>query len=166
MSKGLQILEGRSSEVSPAVKSVELILNHNYIKPLTEHIKNTKSQLRICSYLWQWYENAPDEVMQKFNVAILRAISRGVSVKVICDNLATKNMLKKQGIPVRCIDTKTIMHIKAVAVDRELLAMGSHNLSSYGMTKNYEASVFISEYEPIEQFITYFDAIWEQLSEN
>lgn len=166
MSKGLQTYARRDTENGATVKPVTLILNSKYIEPLTDYINEAKSEIRIFAYLWRWYENNPEEKMQKFNTALIRAHLRGVKCMVICDNSTTKDILKNNGIKVKSVDSKQIMHMKAVLIDEKMLALGSHNFSKYAMERNIEASVFISEFEPIQQFKTYFDGMWGQLSEN
>lgn len=166
MHQGLQKNARRNSETSATYEPVTLTLNGRYIEQVTDAVNACKAELRICAYAWRWYFNNPELGMQKFNIAVLRARQRGVTVKVLCDNSITHQMLKEAGISVKFIDANTIMHIKAIACDVDKLFLGSHNLTKNATTKNMEASVVIREYEPIAQFIKYFDGIWGQLGEN
>ena len=166
MLKGLQKNDGRGRETSTPIRPVKLILNGDYIGSVLDYINAATDDIAICAYAWRWYMNEPDLYMQKFNVAILRAVGRGVKVRVICDNEMTYALLKKAGVNVKYVRGNRVMHIKAICIDYKVLVLGSHNLTKNATQNNYEASVIITEFEPIEQFMRYFNGIWGQLHES
>lgn len=120
-----------------------------------------KSEIRVCAYAWRWYENEPDISIQKFNVELLRQAQGGRSVKILCDTEKMADGLRSKGFNARSVVRTRMLHTKAVCIDRRSLVIGSHNLTKRANTDNYEMSVVTQENWVIEQFIDYYDRIWE-----
>lgn len=138
----------------------ELILDHGYCKKAIEFINDAEREIRVCAYAWRWYEESPEDPIQQFNVSLIRAIQRGVTVRVLCERIQEGVILKRYGINVRALNTKRTLHTKAILIDGSTLVIGSHNFTRRAHQDNFEASLATQALEPCLQFETYFDALW------
>jgi len=160
MRKMLQDNARRDREISPVVQPVELVLDTKYIAKITEFVKDSKSELRICAYAWRWYDKEPEIGIQKFNIELLKAARRGVKVRALVDNFAMWKEIRQYGLECRYVMPAKLLHTKAVCVDHKTLIIGSHNLTKNATENNFEASVAIQDDSTIEQFTKYFDVMW------
>ena len=146
----------------PAIQPTELVLDHEYTGKVLEFVKEAKSEILVCAYAWRWYSNQPEIGIQKLNMALLAAKRRGVRVRVLCSGYRVHELLRTFDFDSRYVERTRMLHTKAVCVDNKTLIIGSHNLTKRANTDNYEVSVAIQETEPILQFKTYFEKIWER----
>lgn len=160
MSKMLQGYAERNGEISPPVRSTKLVLDRSFLDLLIPAIKNAKSSITVCAYAWRWYGFEPELAIQKFNSAVLQAMRRGVSVRVITDNLTTSEQLNVLGFDAVHIGFKVVLHTKSIQIDENVLIIGSHNLTKSATSDNYEASIFTSDTETNLQFAEYFNRLW------
>lgn len=143
-----------------SIRPTRLILDNDYTAQAIEIIDGARSEIRLCAYAWRWYENEPEIGIQKLNVALLRASRRGVVVRALVDTNALCSRFSALGFDCRSVVNNRMLHTKAICVDRSSLVVGSHNLTKRANTDNYEVSVITQDFEPLEQFIEYFDAMW------
>lgn len=160
MLETLQRDTGQDRATSPAIRSTGIILGPEYAVKAWAFVQDAKHEIRIAAYAWRWYDSEPELPMQKFNVALLEAVRRGVRVKAMVDTEAMAIVLRARGINARAVINTRMLHAKALVIDERTLVLGSHNLTKRATTDNYEVSVAIQEYEPVAQFITWFDALW------
>lgn len=160
MSKLLQKNARPIGNFSPIVQSTRLILDNDYTAQAIAIIKDAKVEIRLCAYAWRWYENEPEIGIQKLNIELLRATRRGVIVRALVDTAAICAHFSTLGFNCRSVVNNRMLHTKAICVDRSSLVVGSHNLTKRANTDNYEVSILTQDFEPLEQFITYFDAMW------
>jgi len=146
--------------MSTVIRPTELIINGDYAARAARAINDAKTDICICAYDWRWYGHEPESEVQKFNIAIVRAIGRGVRVRAIVNGETNYRILKALGVNVKYVGNDKIMHIKAIAIQDSVLMLGLHNLTKRANTQNYEISAFIYDTEPILQFKTYFDTLW------
>ena len=166
MSKMLQKNERAVGATSPPVRSTELILDNAYILKAAEFIKDAKSEVRLCAYAWRWYRNEPEIGIQKFNIELLRAHSRGVRVRCLVNNFAMFKYFTTLGFKCRYVDRTRMLHTKALAIDNKTLILGSHNLTKRANSDNFEASIATQEFEVVAQFSEYFDSMWAVANES
>ena len=161
MSKLLQKDARTVGTAGAAVQSVELILDRDFIGKAASFVKGAKSEIRIFAYAWRWYENEPELDIQKFNVEVLKATRRGVKVRAIVDTFAIFKEMSARGIACRYLQPVRTLHTKAIAIDDSAVIIGSHNLTKFATTSNFEASVATNDYTTNKQFRLYFDTMWD-----
>lgn len=161
MSKMPQQDAGGYGKVEAPIRTTRLILDNDYTTQAIEIIRDAKSEIRLCAYAWRWYENEPEIGIQKFNIELLRAARRGVAVRALVDTNAICNRFSALGFNCRSVVNNRMLHTKAICVDRKSLVIGSHNLTKRANTDNYEISILTQDFEPLEQFIKYFDGMWQ-----
>lgn len=99
--------------------------------------------------------------------AILSAHRRGISVRIITDDLKSLDLgsdvarFESEGIEVRLDRTKHHMHHKFAIFDRSRLVTGSYNWTLGAALDNEEHIVILSERLLLDRFQREFDRLWE-----
>lgn len=166
MFKALQTNNGSNGATRAFDGSTELILDNDYTKKAIEFIQDAHREIRICAYAWRWYDNAPDDKIQKFNIAIVQAIQRGVTVRALVERVNEGSVLKRYGISVQALNTNRTLHTKAILIDDTTLIVGSHNYTMRAQHDNFEASIATQDTECCLQFENYFDRLWQANGKN
>lgn len=134
------------------------------IKPIVKMIDRANSTVDIACFVF-----SSPEIGQ----ACKAAHRRGVTVRVLVDNLyasdaATKRWtyvpfrdLSKAGITFRYDNEKSKFHHKMVIVDRQLVMIGSMNLSTTGANENDENLVIIQDKNLGEKCGREFENLWQ-----
>lgn len=97
---------------------------------------------------------------------LIDAHQRGVKVRILIDATAATNGYTKHelarvaGIPVKIENWGGKMHMKAAAIDGEILVIGSMNWTSAGENGNDENTLVIRSREHAAQLHTFFDHLW------
>lgn len=143
------------------VWTTKIVLDKSYGDEAVKMINRAEKDIRVLAYAWRWYPEEPETEVQKINSAIMRALTRGVKVRAICSTRAMALVLCRYGIEARyCTEGRTV-HTKAIGTDDRQIMLGSHNLTKRALLQNYEMSMYTTEYEPVVQFSTYFDKMYE-----
>lgn len=144
--------------------STILVVDKEYCNRVTPLIAKAKDEILICAYSWRIYPNEPEREIQKLFIEVAKAVKRGVRVRVLADKYTQIKPLLEQKIECRYIGSKLTMHTKAICIDDQYLLLGSHNLTARANEYNHEASLLVTDMEPILQFYKYFNAIWGKLA--
>lgn len=161
MLKMLQRNERGTRKMSTTIRPVELIIDGAYADRAVKAINDAQTDIRICAYDWRWYDGNPEISIQRLNIAIIKAVKRGLRVKALVNSEQNYLILKALGVDCRFVGSERILHVKAISVQETCLLIGSHNMTKRANSANYEASVIIFEPDVIIQFNEYFDNIWE-----
>lgn len=137
------------------------VIGKDYPKKVIPLIDNSKSSLYIIMYDWRWYENDFACLGHFFNMAIVRAIKRGVKINVVVNSDKILTVLKNIGCKVKKPCTTSLLHAKIIIVDSDTLVIGSHNLSNNAFNRNFEASIIVQNCPIINDYIDFFNAIWQ-----
>jgi phosphatidylserine/phosphatidylglycerophosphate/cardiolipin synthase-like enzyme len=146
--------------VAGQVCEPDLVLNEEYIDKILPLVRQSKREIYLCAYAWRQYKHEPDNPVQQFLTELILARARGVTVKAILDNAGMALTLQKLGLEVKVTPPSRVQHSKVICIDDYALAVGSHNLTKKGCLDNLECSVVLYDFEPIEQFRTYFNRMW------
>lgn len=122
-------------------KIMEVLVGGDYPKKVIPMIDAATRNIDVVVYDWRWYENDPGHPVQQFNLAMIRAVRRGVQVRAILnapDLIPTLNAL---GIKARTLKDKRVLHAKLLLIDQQTLVIGSHNFTSNAFTRNLEMSI-------------------------
>lgn len=140
--------------------SNRILIGKEYTKNILELIENTVHSIDILMFDWRWYKNDVSCDMSSVNLAIIRAIRRGVKVRAYTNFTNIVDELKKHGVDAKVWNNKKLMHAKCVIFDRKLVLTGSHNFTQNGLTSNIEVSHIIDEQEEVKKLVDYFDNIF------
>lgn len=160
MSETLQIDAGRNGKTSELVRATELIIDSKYCDIVREFVDAAKGEILICAYAWRWYENDPAAEIQKLNSSLMAARLRGVNIRVLAESQIIRDRLRALGVQVKGVERNRMMHTKAFCIDSRTLIIGSHNLTKRATSQNYEMSIMTQEFQVVDAFMTYFEAVW------
>lgn len=138
----------------------ELVLSGEFTKRLIELFDNAKESVYIFMFDWRWYKNDFSCDVSQINQALVRAVRRGVKVQTLLNYAEVVATLRQVGIDAKKYNFAQLLHAKSIVIDREIIVLGSHNLTQNAMTKNVEMSLIVSDEELAARIIKYFENIW------
>ena len=138
---------------------IQIIIGRDYPSIITEYVKNAKQSIKILIYDWRWYGDEIGSTIQTFNNELLRACNRGVDVSVLVNNDYILPILKKSKIHIKKVNTKKVMHVKMIIIDKKYLFLGSHNLTKNAFDLNHEISVLSDDVVSITKCNNFFDSL-------
>lgn len=136
------------------------IVGGDFPKVVIPIIDRAQHSLDIVVFDWRWYPLEASNTVQRFNQAIIRALRRGVVVRVIADPPDLIERLNKLGAKARRLRHRKIVHCKYMNVDRRIVVIGSHNYTQSAFHHNLELSVAINVEPDERRFQDFFDSIW------
>lgn len=119
------------------------LIGTDYPTALLGLIDHATATISILMFDWRWYPNGLGSPTQLFNQALVRAVRRGVKIKVVVNSDQIVETLKSVGIDARKIRSRNLLHSKLVLIDGEHTILGSHNISASAFETNFETSVHI-----------------------
>lgn len=160
MLERLQTIQRPSGTDEGVIQSTKLIVDHEYARIAADFVRSAKSEIRLCAYAWRWYKNEPEIDIQKLNIELLLAKSRGVKIRCLIDTAAQTEKLKSLGFECRSVVNTRMLHTKAISIDTKTVIIGSHNMTKRALTDNYEMSILTQEFQVVDAYIDYFDRLW------
>jgi phosphatidylserine/phosphatidylglycerophosphate/cardiolipin synthase-like enzyme len=142
------------------ISKSELVLNGEFTKRLIALIDDAVESVYIFMFDWKWYKNDFSCDVSQINQALVRATRRGVWVQTLLNYDEIVPILNKVGINAKKYNFKHLLHAKSIVIDREVIVLGSHNLTQNAMTNNVEMSLIVSDSELAGRIIKYFENIW------
>jgi phosphatidylserine/phosphatidylglycerophosphate/cardiolipin synthase-like enzyme len=151
---GKIIIDSSETELSYAISGYQ----GSPEEELIEVINNTKEEINIAIYNLD-NDNIVD--------AILAAVERDVSVKIIADGENTENKDSKEifdelealNIPVK-VNTDEKVHIKLTISDNQTVATGSFNYTKDSAEDNQEVLLTVSDSELASSMNDTFNEMW------
>jgi len=127
--------------------------------------------IEVFQYAWIWYRHSPRRRAHKIGLAVCGAARRGVKVRVILNRESEKNYLTKKntetatelgrsGALVKMGMAGVADHAKFWIIDKKLLIVTSHNLSTRSCTSNSELGVAIESELAARDAMVYFEKMW------
>jgi phosphatidylserine/phosphatidylglycerophosphate/cardiolipin synthase-like enzyme len=139
---------------------METIIGKEFPKKVIPLIEAAKTSIDIVVFDWRWYPQDPGASVQLFNQAIVRAVRRGVKVRVIANNDEIVNVLKQVGCDAKRLLTAKLVHPKMMIIDNEIAVTGSHNYTQSAFQMNYEISMILQGREEIERLMEFFNNLF------
>ena len=136
----------------------------NYAEVVLKHIESAKKSL----YFQNQYISINKRSPRRFDAlldALLAKIEAGLDVRIILRNLPDARQmleaLQLRGFDASKIRLQGTCHNKGIIVDSRAVALGSHNWSSDGTTKNRDATLIIHDPEVAAYYEQVFLLDWE-----
>ena len=142
--------------------NLKVISGAQFPREVIPLINSAKSSLNLVVFDWRWYANDPGASCQLFNQSIIRAVRRGVQVRIIASSLDIVNIFNKLGAKAKKIQTKRLLHCKLLTIDDKIVVTGSHNYTKSAFQYNLELSVIISNHPEIASFVQFFNNLWSK----
>lgn len=111
-------------------------------------------------YDWRWYANDFSNDVSLINSALLHASRRGVNVQAITNSDEVPKDIVAVNFAIKKWSKTKAMHAKVLVIDRNVIVVGSHNLTQNAMGLNVEISCVVLSEPLAEQLIKYFDSLW------
>ena len=139
---------------------VEVIIGGDFPKKVVPLIAHAAKSIDVIVFDWRWYPQDPGASVQLFNQAILRAIRRGVKIRVIANNDEIVNILRKEGCQTKRLITKSLVHCKVMIIDEKIMITGSHNYTESAFQMNLELSVAFDDPVAINKSLVFFNNLF------
>lgn len=150
-----------------------IFIKNEYAFEVIKLINEAKTNIDIMLYQWNYYSYLTDSPIQKLNLAIRSALSRGVPTRILLHagspsdhlqkiNARTAGIFQSCGAQIKYYFRGGVLHAKCVIIDKRLAIIGSHNYSQRSMKSNIEISVLVDNGNDIRRLNDYFNILWEQ----
>jgi len=139
---------------------MEIVIGSDYPKKMIPLIDGAKKNIDIVVYDWRWYADQLGHPVQQFNMAIVRAVQRGVVVRAVVNAHILVPILTKVGVKVRQLKDRRTLHTKLVIIDTSTLVIGSHNFTRNAFASNIETSVVVDIAEGDTRLASFFNNLY------
>ena len=152
---------------------VRVFSGGEYVLILQEILGDARAEVLTCQYVWIWYPHSVKRWVHRVSLAAVATVKRGVKMRVILNRESAKNrlgrfnektagVLRKAGAVVRMGRPGIADHSKFWVIDREVLVVCSHNLSTRSVTSNTELGVVIWSELAARDAAAYFEKLWSR----
>ena len=139
---------------------METIIGKEFPQKVIPRIDEAKKTIDIIVFDWRWYPQELGAPVQLFNQAIVRAVRRGVSARIIANSQDIITTLKQVGCQVKKLEFKNLVHCKLMIIDSEIFIIGSHNYTQSAFQMNLELSVLLESPDNKESILNFFNNLW------
>jgi phosphatidylserine/phosphatidylglycerophosphate/cardiolipin synthase-like enzyme len=147
----------------PAFSKNELVINSEYATRLIELIDGSRDSISCLMFDWRWYKNDFACDVALINQALVRAVRRGVVVRLVLNSGVLVDQMTAVGFQVKHWQADKLMHAKMIIIDKFYTVIGSHNLTENAMGRNIEASVIANDSYLAEKCTAFFESKWLSL---
>ena len=144
------------------MEQTRIVIGGDYQKKVCPLIDEAKSTIEMCMFDWRWYRDSFANPVSIFNHSLVRAVRRGVQVRVLTNYKEIIELVRSLGIDAKKWPEASLMHSKFLIMDSKIIVMGSHNITFSAFTSNMETSVIIESEAQAEQMREYFNIIWQR----
>lgn len=138
-----------------------LLINNEYAGAIVQHIRSAKSLIELTLFHDTFNSKVSGSNIDRIIFSLVEAKKRGVTIKIFCNSENQVERFRRYNFQIKKARGFKTMHAKAIIFDREILIMGSHNLSENAMTTNLEISVILNDREIINKLTKYLDILWQ-----
>lgn len=139
----------------------KILVNEDYAKTLLPLIKKSTRTISIMMFDWKWYKNDFTCDISLINQALICAARNGVKVLILTNSTDIQEHFLPVGITVRPFKVHGIFHPKLFIFDGRSFVIGSHNMTSGAMTRNYEVSYYSDDVLSSIAFDALFKNLWQ-----
>ena len=139
---------------------MEIVIGSDYPKKIIALIDGAKKNIDIVVYDWRWYADQLAHPVQQFNMALVRAVQRGVVVRAVVNAHILVATLTKVGIKVRQLKDRRTLHTKMIILDSTTLVIGSHNFTRNAFASNIETSIVTEIPVGDERLASFFNNLY------
>lgn len=139
---------------------MEIVIGSDYPKKIIALIDAAKKNIDIVVYDWRWYADQLAHPVQQFNMALVRAVQRGVVVRAVVNAHILVPILTKVGIKVRQLKDRRTLHTKMVILDGSTLVIGSHNFTRNAFASNIETSIVVEIPLGEQRLVSFFNNLY------
>jgi len=153
----VHVLERALLVPKPRVNYALFFPSEKSLEKLLSLLHSATTSLDVCVY------SLTDD---RISDTILQAHHRGVAVRLITDDEASKELgadavrLSQSGVPVRMDNSPSLMHNKFCIINKTILITGSFNWTRSASSKNNENVCVVDNQELISYYANEFERLW------
>lgn len=137
------------------------IIAAQYPKMVIPLLRAAKISINVVVFDWRFYPTVEGSTVSQFNAEIFAAQKRGVKVRALVNSDQVVDRLVKGGCEARKLHSKRMLHTKLLMIDGKTIIIGSHNYTQHAFTMNHEASIQVTMPTEQNDFIKYFQGLWD-----
>lgn len=133
---------------------VQVYSGGGYPKLIVPLLQQAKGSIDCSQYVWRWYTRTSKRHVMGLSYALIEAARRGVQCRVLLNREARRNPVTRYnektarhlapaGVKVKLGRTGKADHAKLWIIDKQILVVGSHNMTARSMTCNWEMGAII-----------------------
>ena len=142
------------------------VTDRNYFPYVHKILSEANDSVHMIMFDVKYYPDYPDSLENVLLDDLIRLAKNGIKVKIITDQYLTEKpvltYLRENGIDIKYDTEDQTTHPKLIIIDRKYIFIGSTNWGFYSIEKNHEANVLIYSRNLAEQFINYFESVWNE----
>ncbi|MBN2042342.1 MAG: hypothetical protein JW754_00885 [Candidatus Aenigmarchaeota archaeon] len=142
------------------------VTDQNYFPYVHKILSEANDSVHMIIFDVKYYPDFPDSLENVLLDDLIRLAKNGIKVKVITDQYLTEKpvltYLRENGIEIKYDTQDRTTHSKLIIIDRKYVFVGSTNWGFYSIEKNHEANVLVYSKKLAEQFLNYFNGIWNE----
>ncbi len=138
----------------------ETIIGGEYPEKVGKLIDNARGSIDILMFDWRWYKDDIGHPLQIFNQKLVRAVRRGVTVRVLTNYGELVETLNLLGFYAKKWPQNNLLHSKLLIIDKTIIVTGSHNFTGNAFCSNMETSLITDDDKVVKNFDNYFNNIW------
>ncbi len=148
----------------------KVVNNRDYYPQMYELFDNAEKTIHVIMFSMRYYSYDPDTEEMKLMNKLAEASLNGIDVRIILEqsdwgdineaNYESGDYLKQYGVKVRYDPMTVTTHCKLFIIDSIFTVVGSTNWSKSAVSYNNEANVMLTGSSISNDFIDYFEVIW------
>jgi len=153
--------------------SIELLRENYFLPAILKSLDEAKTQILASIYFCKYVRKRKTDPARKVINKLIEKSKAGLDVKIIFHigiikrqipgwNLFISQDLRSEGVQVRMWKLKRILHSKLFVIDKNIVFMGSHNLSNTSLTESAELSMKYTSDEVGLKAGAIFNEWWRQ----
>ena len=150
-----------------------VVADRDFLPAALRILSTAKAKIEILAFAFSTASSSrrPNSALSLANhLSRLKSANPSIEISLFLEgfretkdkNAFTANRLERSGIDVRLGST----HVKAICVDEKFLLIGSTNLTSQSIDKNFETNLFTDDPKIAKSFAKYFKHYWSGGSHN
>lgn len=151
----------------------ELLKENNFLPAILKSLESARTEILASIYFCKYVRRRSTDPARKVITKLIEKSKLGVDVKVIFHigtikrqipgwNLLISQDLKNAGVQARLWKLKRILHSKLFVIDRNIVFLGSHNISNTSLTESVELSIKYTGEEIGNKAAAIFSEWWRQ----
>ena len=148
----------------------KVVNNRDYYPQMYDLFDNAEKTIHVIMFSMRYYSYDPDTEEMKLMNKLAEASLNGIDVRIILEqsdwgdinesNYESGDYLKQYGVKVRYDPMTITTHCKLFIIDSIFTVVGSTNWSKSAVSYNNEANVMLTSSSISNDFIDYFEVIW------
>lgn len=150
---------------------MQILADKEFIKMAIKLVKEAKSSIDISTFKAELAHNPRGLCVAPFWETLFDKSGVSLKVRMLINwnekrhsvpktNILVMKKLKAVNADVRMLHNNRCCHSKLIIIDKKILLMGSHNLSTKSCTENFENSIMIEDKKAVQDILNIYDTLF------